>query len=64
MPLRERVYDFMSSRSDRRTALCALVVVVASVFEIVCATLPADVSRLLLLSQYIPASGAIDRWSW
>lgn len=60
MPLRERVYDFMSSRSDRRTALCALVVVVTSVFEIVCATLPADVSRLLLLSQYIPASGAID----
>lgn len=60
LSLRERLYDLLASRLDRRTALCALLVLAAAVFEIICAALPPDAAMVAVLASYIPASGAIN----
>ena len=53
LSLRERLYDVLASRADRRAALCALGVATVSVLEIVATTLPRDAAMLATLAQYV-----------
>ena len=58
--VRRTLGAFLASRLDRRTAMCALLVAVVAVFEIVCAALPPDAAMVDLLERYMPAGGAIN----
>ena len=53
LSLRERLYDMLASRADRRATLCALGVAAVSVLEIVATTLPRDAAMLATLAQYV-----------